>query len=637
MLAGLAAIGTPAGDLCGAGSQLSGTTLLTFVGGSLGPNESCSIEVTLAVPAAATPGQYVNTTSNLTANGLQVATAATATLQIEPPPAFAKVFFPNAISVGGTSTLTFTIDNSASIVAAGALAFIDNLPAGLAVATPANTASTCGGIVSATAGAGSVGFSGGSVAAGGTCTVQVDVTGTAEGNFVNVTDPLTSTSGSSGTASDAIEVISGEFVVTKSFRTEPVLPGGAVELELSIVNGSTFPLTDVSLTDDLNAALAGLVAEGLPLADVCGAGSQVTGTSVVTLTGGNLAAGASCTIVVPVRVSAGTAAGTYVNTTNTATGTREGLPVQADADSADLVVEPLSFGKSFSPALVPVGGTTTAVFEITNPDPANPVSGLTFSDDLDAFVPGMTAANTPLADACGAGSLVEGTSTITLTDGAIGAGGSCTIQVVLNVPAGTAPGDFTNTTSALAGATGSTQTDAAAASAVLGVQPLPTFTKAFSPDVVLPRESATLTFVIDNSGSQLPADSLAFDDNLPAGMTVAALPAIANTCGGTLLAVSGSGLVQLTGGSVPAGAVCQVQVNVTVGSSGTFTNVTDDLTSSLGNSGNATAELRAEQAVPVPLFDGRWLALFTLLLAALGLHAMNSRQTAVAAPEPREK
>lgn len=637
VIPGLAATGTPLADPCGAGSQLSGTTLLTFTGGSLGASETCNIAVELAVPPGTAPGQYVNTTSNLTSNGLQVATPANATLQIEPPPTFSKLFLPNAISVGGTSTLTFSIDNSASVVAAGALAFTDNLPAGLSIASPANAASTCGGAVDATAGAGAVGFSGGSVAAGDSCTVQVDVTGTSEGNFVNVTEALTSTSGSSGTASDAIDVISGEFTVTKSFRTEPVLPGGLVELELSIVNGSTFPLTDVSLTDDLNAALAGLVAEGLPLADVCGAGSQVSGTSVVALTGGSLAAGASCTVVVPVRVPAGTTAGTYINTTSPATGTREGLSVQADADSADLVVEPLGFIKSFDPALVPVGGTVTATFEINNPDPANPVSGLTFSDDLDAFVPGMTAANTPVADQCGAGSLVSGNSIITLTDGSVAAGGSCTIQVVLNVPADTVAGDYTNTTSELSGNSGGTQTSAATASAVLGVQPLPSFTKAFSPDVILTSESSTLTFVIDNSASQLAADSLAFDDNLPAGMIVAPFPAIANGCGGSLSAVPGSGLVQLTGGLVPAGTVCQLQVDVTVDNGGTFTNVSGDLTSSLGNSGNATDELRADQPLPVPLFDGRWLVLLTLLLAALGVHAMNARQTATAASRPRQK
>jgi len=625
-LAGLTATGTPVTNTCGAGSELSGTTLLAFVGGSLGPNETCSIAVTLAVPAGTAPGQYGNTTSSLTSNGLLVASPATASLQIEPPPAFSKVFLPNAISAGGTSTLTFSIDNTASAVAASSLAFTDNLPGGLQVASPANAGNTCGGTASATAGTGFVGFSGGIVAAGGTCTVQVDVTGTSEGNLVNVTEALTSSSGSSGTATDTIDVISGEFVVTKSFRTEPVLPGGLVELELSIVNGSAFPLDDVALSDDLDAALSGLAAEGLPLNDVCGAGSQVAGTSLVSLTGGNLAAGASCTVVIPVRVPAGATAGSFTNTTSAATGTREGLPVQADPDSADLVVEPLGFTKSFAPALVAIGGTTTARFEITNPDPANAVNGLTFFDDLEAFVPGMTAADTPIADACGGGSLVDGTSTVTLTGGAITAGGSCTIQVVLNIPAGTLPGDFTNTTSALTGAAGGVQTDAAAASAVLGVQPLPAFAKTFSPSMILPRESTTLTFVIDNSGSQLPADSLAFVDNLPAGMAVAAFPALANTCGGTLTAAPGSGLIALTNGSLAQGAVCQIQVDVTVNSSGTFTNITDDLTSSLGNSGNATAELTANQAIPVPLLDGRWLALLTLMLVVMGWRAMNARR-----------
>lgn len=629
VITGLVATGLPLNDICGTGSSISGTGLLTFSGGNLAaagsPGDACTFQVPLSVPGMTAPGGYPNITSNLTSAGLVTNDPATATLVIEPPPTFAKVFNPTAIAVNGTSTLTFTINNAASMLAASGLDFTDNLPAGLEVAAMPNASTTCtGGTLSATAGSGTISYTGGEVAANASCTIQVDVTGTAEGTFDNISSALNSSSGNSGTASDTIDVVSGDFVVTKSFQTAPVLPAGLVNLELTITNGSAFPLTDIALSDDLDATLTGLAAEGLPLADVCGTGSQATGTSTVALAGGNLAAGGSCTVVISVRVPGGTTAGTFPNTTSVATGTREGLPVQADPDSADLIVEPLGFAKSFDPALVAVGGTTTAIFEITNPDPANAVSGLTFSDDLEAFVPDMTAANTPIADACGGASLVDGTSTITLTGGAIAAGGSCTIQVVLNIPAGTPPGDFTNTTSALTGAAGSVQTSAAAASGVIDVQPPPAFSKAFSPDAILPGDTSTLTFIIDNTASQLDADSLAFDDNLPAGMVVAPNPIVANTCGGTLTAAPGNGLIQFSGGSVAPGVVCQIQIDVAVDTSGTFTNITDDLTSSVGNSGSATAVLTVSQAIiPVPLFNIAWLALLSLLLAAFGWKALN--------------
>ena len=331
--------------------------------------------------------------------------------------------------------------------------------------------------------------------------------------------------------------------------------------------------------------------------------------------------------MVPVRVPAEAFAGTFTNTTSVATALREGVAIESLPASADLIVEPLTFTKTFDPSIVAAGSTTTASFEIVNPDPANALSGLAFSDDLDAFVPGMTAGNTPISDACGTGSLVDGSAVIALSDGAVAAGGSCMFQVTLNVPAGTPAGEFTNTTSVLSSTVGGAQTSAAAASGVIDVQPPPAFSKTFSPDVILPGGITSLTFIIDNSSSQLEADSLAFEDNLPVGVEVAGFPALDNGCGGTLIADAGTGLISLSNGLIAAGGSCQIQVNVTAGFIDTFTNVTDDLTSRLGNSGDATATLTVAKAIPVPLLDNRWLALLTVLLAALAWNALdiNSR------------
>ncbi|MBR0345553.1 MAG: hypothetical protein IJI03_09860, partial [Rudaea sp.] len=56
---------------------------------------------------------------------------------------------------------------------------------------------------------------------------------------------------------------------------------------------------------------------------------------------------------------------------------------------------------------------------------------------------------------------------------------------------------------------------------------------------------------------------LAFTDTFPAGMTVASTPAGAQ-CGGSVTATNGNpGSVSLSGGSLAAGATCQIQVSVT--------------------------------------------------------------------------
>ena len=64
-------------------------------------------------------------------------------------------------------------------------------------------------------------------------------------------------------------------------------------------------------------------------------------------------------------------------------------------------------------------------------------------------LPNLAAINLPLSDVCGAGSLLEGTGFLKLTGGNLAAGGSCDIEVDLMVPANTALGVFTNTTSSL--------------------------------------------------------------------------------------------------------------------------------------------------------------------------------------------
>ena len=122
-------------------------------------------------------------------------------------PAFGKAFAPASTGVNLPSTLTFTIDNTASTLDNGNLDFTDNLPAGLVVASPANVVNTCtGGTVTASSGSGTVSYTGGLVAAGATCTLSLDVSAATGGTYINTTGDLTSDFGNSGTASDTLSV-----------------------------------------------------------------------------------------------------------------------------------------------------------------------------------------------------------------------------------------------------------------------------------------------------------------------------------------------------------------------------------------------------------------------------------------------
>lgn len=138
---------------------------------------------------------------------LAVSVPGVVTAQGPVPPVFSKSFTPDTIFSGGTSTLVFTIDSTANPVAVINLDFTDNLPAGVVVNTPPNASTTCtGGVITAVAGSSVVSYTGGSVAAGATCTVQVDVTSSVVGAHVNVSGDLTSSGGNSGPASDTLTV-----------------------------------------------------------------------------------------------------------------------------------------------------------------------------------------------------------------------------------------------------------------------------------------------------------------------------------------------------------------------------------------------------------------------------------------------
>ena len=118
------------------------------------------------------------------------------------PPTISKAFSPSSIAVGGTSTLSFTLANPNTGVALSGVAFSDTLPAGVEVAAAPNANNACAGTVTATAGTGVISLSDGSIAAGQSCAISVDVTATSGGAKDNTAGAVSSTNGGTGAASN---------------------------------------------------------------------------------------------------------------------------------------------------------------------------------------------------------------------------------------------------------------------------------------------------------------------------------------------------------------------------------------------------------------------------------------------------
>ncbi|MCH7665702.1 MAG: hypothetical protein IH936_07225, partial [Acidobacteria bacterium] len=603
-LTDLTATGLPLADLCGTGNgTMTGTvsdTFLTVAGITLAPAEECTFSVTLAVPGMAVPGFHTNTTSDVTTTVSGVtATGNPGTDDLLVTGlTLTKEFTDDPVIAGGTVTLKFTLDNASPTDDADTIFFSDNLDATLTGLAPSGALPTmpCGPTSTLTFVGTTLTLTAGEVPADDMCMYSVTLLvpgSTPDGSYPNATSMISAIIDATALllppATDTLIVNSTLLEITKEFTDDPVPPGGTVTLEFTLTNlSATETVTDIAFDDDLDAALSGLEASAETFNGCGGTATSIFPTGLFEYAGGMLLPGASCTITLTVDVpDAPLASGPpFVNTTTGVTGKVGALDVVGDPASDELIAQLLTLTKSFDGPTTATG-TAVLTFTIENLDSVNAVSGLAFSDDLDAVLSGLVATVLPVGPVCDTGS-VAGTSFLTLSSASLDPGGMCSFDVTVTVPATGTAGTFLNTTSDLF-QFGIPVADPA--SALLTIEPPPTFAKAFLPDAIGQGFVTTLIFTIDNTASALAASGLTFLDTLPFDLVVAAVPAVVNTCGGAVVAAPSSATISLAGGMVAAGVSCTISVQVFAPSDGVFVNETGDLTSSSGNSGTATDTL----------------------------------------------
>ena len=244
-----------------------------------------------------------------------------------PAPTITKSFSPDPIVKGAVSTLTFTIPNTApGNLALTGVAFTDVLPVGLSVTDSSLT--QCGtGTVTTTTATRTIALTGGSIAAGATCTFTVSVTGSASGHYDNVTGYISSNESGTSTnyATDSLDVIAPP-ILAKSFSPSAILIGASTTLGFEIANPNQLSsLSGLHFTDALPAGVT--VATSGPTS-VCGGSLSTTAPSSISFTGGSLAAAASCSFSVAV---VGATTGTKLNTTSAIGSTEGGSGIAAAA------------------------------------------------------------------------------------------------------------------------------------------------------------------------------------------------------------------------------------------------------------------------------------------------------------------
>jgi hypothetical protein len=276
------------------------------------------------------------------------------------PPVITKTFAPASVAINGVTDLIITVTNpnpAGAFAALTNISFTDNFAAqGLVITSgPVPGPSLCTGTITATAGTSTISLTNGTIPGGASCQIRVQVRATLGGTQVNTTDVVSAAeSGPGGTANATLAVASTIPSITKAFSPTSVLVGSTSTMTLTLTNPNPVGMTGVAFTDNfaaLGLVLTSAAPTGAPLCT--GTITATTGTSLVSLTGGTLAANTSCQIVVTVRANN---VGNQLNTTSTLTS-NEFAP--GAAASASLAVTALA---TLTPTATPTLTPTPVIF-----------------------------------------------------------------------------------------------------------------------------------------------------------------------------------------------------------------------------------------------------------------------------------
>jgi len=464
-LSGLSAAILPADGFCGVGSTMSGSSTLTVAGANLAENDSCTFEVTVLIPAGAAIGNYINSTSivNLTLDSATTKPAISHSLIIKYAPRFQMSFIDDPVNAGDDVTLRFTVTNVDPVSQLANLTFTQRFSvsyAGMTLKTlPAASSCGVGSSFSNTninTDDNAFQFTGGTIAPAESCMFDVTYTlppnGSA-GDFPHTTSSITgSLNGDNITGNAAFDVLSVRSAPSLSIDllSEAVAPGGTVaaEFTLKYSDDSTADASNISFTVDLNSALADLEMVSAPMNDICGAGSSVSGTTILTFSEGSLAASEQCSFIITLQIPAGIDPQTYTVTSSEVTSIVAAMNTKSGAASDTQTVTGLVLTKTYLSNNLFPGDTSTIRYTIDNAGSSVAATDITFTDNLNNSLPGLSATSLPPSP-CGAGSIITGTTFIIVNGGQLDAGSSCTFDVPISIPAGASQGEYNSPTSAM--------------------------------------------------------------------------------------------------------------------------------------------------------------------------------------------
>ncbi|MDJ0931101.1 hypothetical protein [Breoghania sp.] len=180
-----------------------------------------------------------------------------------------------------------------------------------------------------------------------------------------------------------------------AFSPSSVGIGAASTLTYTITNPTATIVTSVAFTNTLPSGLE--VASPSSLTTDCtGATATATsGSQTVQLAGGFSTAAGSCTVTVDIT---NTSAGTYVNSANL-TSSQGTSGTATDTLTVTGPTGDLTLVKQFNRTLAAPGSS----IDLTNTDTGTGATSITFTDNLDGALSGLTVSSLPADGFCGSG------------------------------------------------------------------------------------------------------------------------------------------------------------------------------------------------------------------------------------------
>ena len=530
-----------------------------------------------------------------------------------------KSFLPSTVNMGETSTIQIVLNNPNG-VATAVTQLSENLPGNVVATGTTPTVTGSGSCTSATASASgtsgntTITFTGLTLAANSSCTVNWVVRGVAVNGASNTTAPSANTVPANSVLNDrslpqaqtaATLTVQAPLNPSKAFSPATAAANQPVALTVTLQNrSSTQSLSNVGFSDSLPSGMS-LRAAAVTGSAGCGGFSSFTpagGATTLAVSGLTIAPSATCTLTASVTLNND---GSYTNTVpladytsdNTNVGTRQSGPFSATLTGFDQItvsksaLDPRTTNAAGAGSVAPrnliryrltINNYSSAAQNgLTAVDPL-PLSGAAQVTFLTSPAPTYTNCGSPTVDSANGASTAQ-FSNITLAAGSSAAPTSCVIDYDVQLPAtwpvGTAVVNGTTAApiTVSQGATNLLQGSQPNTSSAT-IQPF-TIAKAVASSTVFQGGTATVTVTLTNNNF-VDLNSVSLLDDPVFGATTAnevTLASPANpstTCGGTpaYTAVAGSRSFQVTGLTVPQRASCTVSFQVRGLVPGSYTN-----------------------------------------------------------------